>query len=101
MHAPALRLPGVLREAPGDDLGELPVVRGLGALVGPAASAARLGLADALVDPVETGRTLRENGLQVLSERLPVAPYVAVNRAAFHIRRDEIRAFRRTLGGGA
>ena len=63
--------------------------------------AARLGLADAVVDLVETGRTLRENGLQVLEEWLPVAPYVIVNRAAFHIRRDEIGALRRTLGGGA
>lgn len=61
--------------------------------------AARLGLADAVVDLVETGRTLRENGLAPVEDWLEVAPYLIANRAAFFINSEEIRALRRTLGG--
>ena len=77
--------------------------RGLQAEVIPLAGsvelAARLGLADAVVDLVETGRTLRENGLYPVEEWLQVQPYLIANRGAFVMRRDEIRALRRTLGG--
>ena len=68
-------------------------------LAGSVELAARLGLADYVVDLVETGRTLRENGLQPVEVWLRVAPYLIANRAAFFMRRDEIRALRRTLGG--
>lgn len=61
--------------------------------------AARLGLADAVVDLVETGRTLRENGLQPVEEWLAVAPYLIAQRAAFFWKGDEMRALRRALGG--
>jgi len=54
-----------------------------------------------VVDLVETGRTLRENGLHPVEEWLHVAPYLIANRAAYFMRRDEIRALRRTLGGGS
>jgi len=82
---------------------ELARRRGIGVRVVPLAGsvelAARLGLADAVVDLVETGRTLRENGLHVVAEWLPVAPYLIAGRAAFHLHRREICALRRTLGG--
>jgi ATP phosphoribosyltransferase len=68
-------------------------------LAGSVELAARLGLADFVVDLVETGRTLRENGLHPVEEWLRVAPYLIANRAAFYVQRDEIRALRRTLGG--
>ncbi len=68
-------------------------------LAGSVELAARLGLADAVVDLVETGRTLRENGLHPVEEWLQVAPYLIANRAAFFLKGDEIRALRRTLGG--
>jgi ATP phosphoribosyltransferase len=68
-------------------------------LAGSVELAARLGLADYVVDLVETGRTLRENGLHPVEEWLPVAPYLIANRAAFFMRGGEIRALRRTLGG--
>jgi ATP phosphoribosyltransferase len=70
-------------------------------LAGSVELAARLGLADAVVDLVETGRTLRENGLHPVEEWLSVAPYLIANRAAFHFRGEDIRALRRALGGGA
>jgi ATP phosphoribosyltransferase len=83
--------------------GELARRRGLHANVIPLAGsvelAARLDLADAVVDLVETGRTLRENGLHPVEEWLRIAPYLIANRAAFYIRRTEIRALRRALGG--
>jgi ATP phosphoribosyltransferase len=68
-------------------------------LTGSVELAARLGLADYVVDLVETGRTLRENGLHPVEEWMSVAPYLIANRAAFFMRGGEIRALRRTLGG--
>lgn len=82
---------------------ELAARRGLAVRVVPLAGsvelAARLGLADAVVDLVETGRTLRENGLHEVAEWMHVAPYLIAGRAAFHLRRDELCALRRELGG--
>jgi ATP phosphoribosyltransferase len=68
-------------------------------LAGSVELAARLGLADAVVDLVETGRTLRENGLHPVEEWLQVAPYLIANRAALFVKKDEIGALRRALGG--
>lgn len=82
---------------------ELARERGLAVEVIPLAGsvelAARLQLADAVVDLVETGRTLRENGLYVVEEWLRVAPYLVANRAAFHLHGDAVRALAHTLGG--
>jgi ATP phosphoribosyltransferase regulatory subunit len=50
-------------------------------------------LADAIVDLVETGATLRENGLVVLEELFSSTARAVVNRAAFRRRHDEVRAF--------
>jgi ATP phosphoribosyltransferase len=50
-----------------------------------------LGLADKVVDLVETGRTLRENGLEVLEEIAKSSARVVVNRAAFHLQHTEIQ----------
>jgi len=49
------------------------------------------GLADLLVDLVETGRTLRENGLVELEEIAAFQATVIVNRVAHRLRLDEIR----------
>jgi ATP phosphoribosyltransferase len=46
-----------------------------------------LGLADGIVDVVETGRTLEENGLVVLEEVAASSARLVVNRAAYHARR--------------
>jgi ATP phosphoribosyltransferase len=68
-------------------------------LAGSVALAAQPGLADAVADLVETGRTLRENGLHPVADWLEVAPNVIANRAASFLRGDEIDTRRRTLGG--
>jgi len=50
-----------------------------------------LGLADAIVDLVETGRTLRENGMRVVEEVATVSAKLVVNRTAMKVKSAEIR----------
>ena len=49
-----------------------------------------LGLSDVIVDIVETGTTLRENHLQVLTEFLPISARLIANRASYQFHRREI-----------
>jgi len=51
-----------------------------------------LGLADAIVDLVETGRTLRENGLRVVEDVAPISAKLIVNRTAMKTRNSAIRS---------
>ena len=50
-----------------------------------------VGLADLVVDVVETGRTLRENGLVELEEIVDCQAMVIVNRVSYRLRLDEIQ----------
>jgi ATP phosphoribosyltransferase len=52
--------------------------------------AAVSGLTDAIVDLVETGRTLEENGLAVVDELLQVSARLVVNRAAYRLKVEEL-----------
>lgn len=52
-----------------------------------------LELSDAIVDIVETGATLRENGLAVLEEICPVSARIIVNIASMKLRKNEIESF--------
>ena len=49
-----------------------------------------LGLSDVIVDIVETGTTLRENHLKVLTEFMPISARLIANRASYQFRRREI-----------
>ena len=49
-----------------------------------------LGLSDVIVDIVETGTTLRENHLKVLTEFMPISARFVANRAGFQFKRREI-----------
>jgi ATP phosphoribosyltransferase len=49
-----------------------------------------VGLADLIVDVVETGSTLRENKLGVIEEVAPISSVVVANRAAYKLRTAEI-----------
>ena len=49
-----------------------------------------LGLSDVIVDIVETGTTLRENDLQVLTEFMPISARFIANRASYQFKRKEI-----------
>ncbi|NWG14822.1 MAG: ATP phosphoribosyltransferase [Acidobacteria bacterium] len=53
--------------------------------------APNLGFADTVVDPVETGRTLRGNGLEVHERIAESGARLVVNRAGFHVRHAEIQ----------
>jgi ATP phosphoribosyltransferase len=70
-------------------------------LAGSVELAPSLGLADCIVDVVETGRTLHENGLEAVEDVAFSSARLIVNRASFHARRDELRglleALRRAL----
>ena len=52
-----------------------------------------LDLSDAIVDIVETGTTLKENGLEVIEKIMPISARVIVNTASMKLRRDEIDGF--------
>jgi ATP phosphoribosyltransferase len=59
-------------------------------LAGSVEMAPGLGLADCIVDVVETGRTLEENGLEAVEEVAVSSARFIVNRASYHARREEI-----------
>lgn len=62
-----------------------------------------LELADAIVDIVETGSTLKENGLEVIEDICPISARLIVNVASLKLRKNEIEALvdgmDRTKGG--
>ena len=49
-----------------------------------------LALSDVIVDIVETGTTLRENGLEVLEEIFPVSARLIANKSAYRFKEEEI-----------
>lgn len=49
-----------------------------------------LGLSDVIVDIVETGTTLRENNLKVITEFMPISARFIANRASYQFKRQEI-----------
>lgn len=52
-----------------------------------------LNLADGIVDIVETGTTLKENGLEVIEKIMPISARIIVNMASMKLKRDEIDEF--------
>ncbi len=57
------------------------------------------GLADAIVDLVATGRTLRENGLVAVEEILPVSARLIVNQGALKTKRGALQPLIEALAG--
>ena len=51
-----------------------------------------LGLSDVIVDIVETGTTLRENGLRVVTEFMPISARFIANKASYQFKHQEIEA---------
>jgi ATP phosphoribosyltransferase len=49
-----------------------------------------LGLADCIVDLVETGRTLRENGLRIVEVIAESTARLVVNRASYQLKAEEV-----------
>lgn len=49
-----------------------------------------LGLCDGIVDIMETGTTLKENGLVVFDEVCPISARAIVNKASFKLKKQEV-----------
>jgi ATP phosphoribosyltransferase len=56
-----------------------------------------IGLADRIVDLVETGRTLKENGLEILETIAESSARLLINRASYQTKRDEVLPFIHSL----
>lgn len=56
-----------------------------------------LGLSDVIVDIVETGKTLKENGLEVLEEIVPISARLIANKSSYKFKTDSIRAITDSL----
>ena len=58
-----------------------------------------LGLSDVIVDIVETGTTLRENGLKVVTEFMPISARFVANKASYQFKHREMDAMLEKLRG--
>lgn len=58
-----------------------------------------LGLADVIVDIVETGTTLRENNLAVLEEILPISARLIANKASYRFKHGRVNELVSALAG--
>ena len=56
-----------------------------------------LGMSDVIVDIVETGTTLRENGLEVTQTIMPISARLIANKSAFEFKRSEILKLQESL----
>ena len=56
-----------------------------------------LGLSDVIVDIVETGRTLKENHLEVMETVVPISARLIANKASYEFKRDMIDRLRAGL----
>ena len=56
-----------------------------------------LGMSDVIVDLVETGTTLRENGLEVKQTIMPISARLIANKSAFEFKRTEILKLQESL----
>ena len=56
-----------------------------------------LGMSDVIVDIVETGTTLRENGLEVTQTIMPISARLIPNKSAFEFKRSEILKLQESL----
>ncbi len=56
-----------------------------------------LGLSDVIVDIVETGKTLKENGLEVLEEIVPISARLIANKASYKFKTEAIRSITDSL----
>lgn len=57
-------------------------------------------LSDVIVDIVETGNTLRDNGLEILEELDSISARLIANKVSYRFKYDAIRKIEKILGGG-
>ncbi len=56
-----------------------------------------LGMTDVIVDIVETGTTLRENNLDVITEIMPISAHLIANKASYRFKTEDIDILKREL----
>ena len=56
-----------------------------------------LGLSDVIVDIVETGTTLKENDLEVVSVILPISARLIANKSSFKFNSESIEKIMRSI----
>ena len=89
----ATKFPAIARRYYAAQSREIDVIR----LNGSIELAPILGLSDVIVDIVETGKTLAENGLGVLEEIEPISARLIANKAHYKFKGEEIESLRRKL----
>lgn len=58
-----------------------------------------MGLSEVIVDIVETGNTLKANGLVILEELDHISARVIVNKVSYRFKYDEVKKIEKVLGG--
>ena len=93
----ALKYPSIARKYFADRFQPIDIIK----LNGSIELAPILGLSDVIVDIVETGTTLRENGLRVVTEFMPISARFIANKASYQFKHNEmdamLEALRKTL----
>ena len=89
----ATKFPAIARRHYAAQSREIDVIR----LNGSIELAPILGLSDVIVDIVETGKTLAENGLCVHEEIVPISARLIANKAHYQFKGEEIETLRRKL----
>jgi ATP phosphoribosyltransferase len=54
-------------------------------------------MTDVIVDIVETGTTLRENNLEVITDIMPISAHLIANKASYRFKTEDIDILKREL----
>ena len=84
----ATKFPNIAKEYYNKQSREIDIIK----LNGSIELAPILGLSDVIVDIVETGSTLKENGLEVKTSIVPISAQLIANKSGYKFKRDEIAA---------
>ena len=89
----ATKFPNIAKRYYGTQARDIDIIK----LNGSIELAPLVGLSDVIVDIVETGTTLRENGLEVLKSFLPISARLIANKSSYQFKRDAIDSMMRKM----
>lgn len=89
----ATKFPNITRDFYNKESRDIDVIK----LHGSIELAPVVGLSDVIVDIVETGKTLRENHLEVMETVVPISARLIANKASFRFKTEEIEKIRDAL----
>ena len=90
----ATKFPNIAKKYYADKCREIDIIK----LNGSIEIAPILGLSDVIVDIVETGKTLKENDLEVFETVVPISARLIANKSAFKFKTREIEAIAEKIG---